>query len=362
MHFQEPTSKHRWRTSNCKVALVSACLVALCQSAFAAPESDLAGYDSYTKILFKPDADPEQARAEFASIGVQLPAEILRSDRTILVTPNRDSTIKYVRDLRLNANVADVDYSNSDDHLREIKERAPTKDFTQRLEEDTSYLVVKFKKAMTIPEVRKLLGQSFPELKDKGINNINKHWFPVLDVTVNTYGTFHDQLDVLNNPWYSAVRYAFSEFNADSDNKRLDKISNFKSVDTVSTATTVRFREGSAQANYLLALVKSIKRHWMPSNPFRHGAGRTAIEMEVSRDGKLIAQEFAESPEPNAADGQCCKNAISQASPFPPLPGGARDPQKIRVVFCGYPKNHQDSVVAAFVEKSTSSGPSQSAQ
>ena len=144
-------------------------------------------------VTFKKDVTAATANAEFLTIGIPVSESMFKSDRTLVSTPHRGDAKLYGKQLEKDPLVKSVDYSNTDDNLKQYKEK---------IKEDTAYLYVIFKQPMSSDEVLKWEKEKFPKLVDVSLKDKSNTMGPGSNGLVVVINTENNQLSYGgSNPW-----------------------------------------------------------------------------------------------------------------------------------------------------------------
>jgi len=291
------------------------------------------GLRSVTTVGLKPDADPDSARQEFQSIGIELPANKLCSINTILSTPDRNSTMHFVEALHQSPDVTDVDYTYSDQHFKQ---------FNERMLEDTDYLKVRFRAQMTVAAERDWLKQNFPQLKNEALEKIDQPYIFSKCIATNKDGVERQTQGALDNPWYAAMNFTFQTVDAKESTVPIAKIQALKSVRSVKTISESLFKEAEGPPAYMDVLASRIRRAWFPA--LRHSNLQPmTVRVLFTPDGELSRLRFARSASARLCNSAACKAILDALNPdgidLRSVPLGNLAPVELEVLFYdGYAK------------------------
>jgi hypothetical protein len=282
---------------------------------------------SFTTVGFKPGADPDSARHQFQSIGINIPGNKFISRETILSTPDRKSTMRFVEALRQNAIVFDVDYTYSDQYQRQ---------FYEHMQDDTAYLIVRFKTTMTVVAERDWLRQNFPELKDQALDNFDQPYIFFKSIALNKDGSERYTQGAKDNPWYAAMNYTFKTVDVIKSSVPIAKIQSFDCVQSVQTHAQPIFKQAAGPPTYMEVLASQIKRAWFPAHRSTNHEPMT-VRLLLTADGEISRLHFVRLASASLCNNAACKailDAFYQSGiDLLSLPSAVRGAQELEVLF-----------------------------
>ncbi|MEI6304464.1 MAG: hypothetical protein WCP09_00385 [Candidatus Taylorbacteria bacterium] len=178
-------------------------------------------------ITFKKDVTAATANAEFQTIGIPVSESMFKSDRTLVATPHRGDAKLYGKQLEKDPLVKSVDYSNTDDNLKQYKEK---------IKEDTAYLYVTFKQPMSSDEVLKWEKEKFPKLVDVSLKDKSNTMGQNSNGLVTVINTENGQLSYGGtNPWAETLSQTVMVAKG-KEKEMLKKILTFSTVEKAEIA------------------------------------------------------------------------------------------------------------------------------
>lgn len=178
-------------------------------------------------ITFKKDVTAAAANAEFLTIGIPVSESMFKSDRTLVATPHRGDAKLYGKQLEKDPLVKSVDYSNTDDNLKQYKEK---------IKEDTAYLYVIFKQPMSSEAVLKWEKEKFPKLVDVSLKDKSNTMGQNSNGLVTVVNTENGQISYGGvNPWAETLSQTVMVAKG-KEKEMLKKILTFSTVEKAEIA------------------------------------------------------------------------------------------------------------------------------